>query len=79
MQAGQVVESGSHDQLMQKRNGLYSAMVQLQRTLINNEVTSISAAIGFNSSVSQDEGTACIQETQDKFVPESSIQEKNIV
>ncbi|XWS73306.1 hypothetical protein CRYUN_Cryun02cG0117200 [Craigia yunnanensis] len=40
IQAGQVVESGSHDQLMQKRNDLYSAMMQLQRTLINNEVTS---------------------------------------
>ncbi|EOY32058.1 ABC transporter family protein, putative [Theobroma cacao] len=77
IQEGQVVESGSHDQLMQKRNGLYSAMVQLQRTLIYKGA-STSAAIEFNSSVAQDEGTDCIPETGDKLVAESSIQEKNI-
>ncbi|WRX31565.1 ABC transporter-like [Theobroma cacao] len=77
IQEGQVVESGSHDQLMQKRNGLYSAMVQLQRTLIYKGA-STSAAIEFNISVAQDEGTDCIPETGDKLVAESSIQEKNI-
>ncbi|KAK9277914.1 hypothetical protein L1049_027471 [Liquidambar formosana] len=39
-QSGQVVESGSHDQLIQNRHGSYSAMVQLQKTLTKDEATS---------------------------------------
>ncbi|KAF6176962.1 hypothetical protein GIB67_027762 [Kingdonia uniflora] len=39
-QSGQVVESGSHDQLIQNKYGPYSAMVQLQQTFMTNEYSS---------------------------------------
>lgn len=39
--SGRVVESGSHDELMgNNKNGLYSAMMQLQRAFINDEIAS---------------------------------------
>ncbi|KAK2974677.1 hypothetical protein RJ640_030285 [Escallonia rubra] len=40
IQSGQVIESGSHNQLIQNRYGSYSAMVQQQKTPITDSATS---------------------------------------
>ncbi|KAF6176964.1 hypothetical protein GIB67_027764 [Kingdonia uniflora] len=40
IQSGQLVESGSHDQLIQNMYRPYSAMVQLQQTFMTNESSS---------------------------------------
>ncbi|KAF6157538.1 hypothetical protein GIB67_004476 [Kingdonia uniflora] len=50
LQSGQVVESGSHDELIQNKHGQYSAMVQLQQKTSNPSLkpesdTNISSAI----------------------------------
>lgn len=37
--SGEVVESGSHEELLQNINGAYSTMVQQQKTLTDDEVT----------------------------------------
>ncbi|KAK6924749.1 ABC transporter-like, ATP-binding domain [Dillenia turbinata] len=42
IRSGQVVESGSHDQLMKKTHGMYSAMVQLQISSTKDETMPIS-------------------------------------
>ncbi|XP_059638895.1 ABC transporter B family member 15-like [Cornus florida] len=56
-QYGQVVESGSHDQLIQNGHGQYSAMVQLQKTLMNDESTSKSEGTESNNSPSPTKDT----------------------
>ncbi|KAJ6699732.1 ATP-BINDING CASSETTE SUB-FAMILY B [Salix purpurea] len=48
---GEVVESGSHEQLMQNLSGPFSIMVQLQRNFVDDEVTSKAQDTGSSSSV----------------------------
>ncbi|KAI8020547.1 ABC transporter B family member 17 [Camellia lanceoleosa] len=52
IQSGQVVECGSHDQLVQNIHGPYSAMVQLQRAFMNDKTVAPSEAIESNKSSS---------------------------
>ncbi|PIN05655.1 Multidrug/pheromone exporter, ABC superfamily [Handroanthus impetiginosus] len=40
LEAGRVVESGSHDRLIRKTNGVYSKMVNLQQSATQNEASS---------------------------------------
>ncbi|GMP33970.1 hypothetical protein CsSME_00007054 [Camellia sinensis var. sinensis] len=54
IQSGQVVECGSHDQLVQNIHGPYSAMVQLQRAFMNDKTVSPSEAIESNKSSGRD-------------------------
>ncbi|KAJ6747231.1 TRANSPORTER FAMILY PROTEIN putative-RELATED [Salix koriyanagi] len=51
IQSGEVVESGSHEQLMQNLSGPFSIMVQLQRNFVDDEVTSKAQDTGSNISV----------------------------
>ncbi|KAF9605580.1 hypothetical protein IFM89_017923, partial [Coptis chinensis] len=43
IQSGQVVEAGSHDQLIHNKHGQYSAMVQLQQLAIEDEDSPLTA------------------------------------
>ncbi|KAM7480105.1 hypothetical protein LguiA_028318 [Lonicera macranthoides] len=53
IQSGQVVESGSHDQLIKNKHGPYSAMVQLQNMLMKDETASSFEGTETNISSSQ--------------------------
>ncbi|XP_059638896.1 ABC transporter B family member 15-like [Cornus florida] len=57
IQHGQMVESGSHNQLIQNKNGQYSAMVQLQKISMNDESTSKSEVTESNNSPSPSKDT----------------------
>lgn len=55
VQSGQVVEVGSHDQLIQDGQGPYSAMVQLQKTFMKDESRSESKAYENNSASTRED------------------------
>ncbi|KAH8481522.1 hypothetical protein H0E87_029116 [Populus deltoides] len=64
IQSGQVVEFGSHDQLMENRSGAYAVMVQLQRTYMDDSVISEDTR-EYGSSVALDNGMIGAEETVD--------------
>jgi len=64
IQSGQVVEFGSHDQLMENRSGAYAVMVQLQRTYMDDSVISEDTQ-EYGSSVALDNGMIGAEETVD--------------
>lgn len=68
IQSGQVVESDSHEQLIQNINGQYSVMVQLQKTLVNNETVSSSEGTESNISLSPIKDSQ-VAETKNKLIP----------
>lgn len=68
IQSGQVVESDSHEKLIQNINGQYSVMVQLQKTLANNETVSSSEGTESNISLSPIKDTQ-VAETKNKLIP----------
>ncbi|KAA8542195.1 hypothetical protein F0562_023347 [Nyssa sinensis] len=70
VQSGQVIESGSHDQLIQNRHGPYSAMVQLQKTLMNDESTSKPEEMESNKSSSPTKD-AQREEAMNELIPQS--------
>jgi ATP-binding cassette subfamily B (MDR/TAP) protein 1 len=76
IQSGKLVESGSHEQLMQNLNGPYSIMVQLQRNFIDDEVTSKAQDTGSSSSVVLDTGIANAEQKDETSLSQSFSDEK---
>nr|TKR97719.1 hypothetical protein D5086_0000210140 [Populus alba] len=76
IQSGKLVESGSHEQLMQNLSGPYSIMVQLQRNFIDDEVTSKAQDTGSSSSVVLDTGIANAEQKDDTSLSQSFSDEK---
>ncbi|XP_031271000.1 putative multidrug resistance protein [Pistacia vera] len=64
IQSGKVVETCSHYQLMENSSCLYSSMVQLQRTFINDGIASTSKGIELNSSISIDKASSRTEKTE---------------
>ncbi|KAG6769390.1 hypothetical protein POTOM_025021 [Populus tomentosa] len=76
IQSGKLVESGSHEQLMQNLSGPYSIMVQLQRNFIDDEVTSKAQDTGSSSSVVLDTGIANAEQKDDTSLSQIFSDEK---
>ncbi|CBI14902.3 unnamed protein product, partial [Vitis vinifera] len=68
IQSGEVVEAGSHDQLIQNRHGPYSAMVQLQKTtFMKDEIISEPKGNESHNSTSTTEEAAPTAEIANKL------------
>ncbi|KAJ0090713.1 hypothetical protein Patl1_14137 [Pistacia atlantica] len=72
IQSGKVVETCPHYQLMENRSCLYSSMVQLQRTFINDGIASTSKGIELNSSISIDKASSRTEKTENISALQSS-------
>ena len=77
IQSGQVIEAGSHDQLIQNQHGTYSAMVQLQKTFMEDEITEASKGNESQNSASITEDTAHTAEIANKLHPQTPSHETN--
>ena len=78
IQSGEVVEAGSHDQLIQNRHGPYSAMVQLQKTtFMKDEIISEPKGNESHNSTSTTEEAAPTAEIANKLSPQLPSHQTN--
>lgn len=68
IKSGEVVESGTPDQLTQNKSGLYSAMVELQKTHMKDETKSIEISKTATNSISFPQEDEKVEEIQDNTV-----------